>query len=101
MESLVREVAEESRGSVELRPQAAAPVPASRTGLIAVVGLGYVGLPSALALHQAGRSVLGIDVSARRLTEIRAGECDLTDADRARLGVLLAQAARLQGKRNP
>jgi UDP-N-acetyl-D-glucosamine dehydrogenase len=96
MESLVREVAEESRGSVELRPQAAAPVPASRTGLIAVVGLGYVGLPSALALHQAGRSVLGIDVSARRLTEIRAGECDLTDADRARLALALDERERFE-----
>ena len=32
---------------------------------IAVVGLGYVGLPTALAFHQAGFHVRGIDVSQR------------------------------------
>ena len=34
---------------------------------IGIVGLGYVGLPTALAFHAAGRRVLGIDASPARL----------------------------------
>jgi nucleotide sugar dehydrogenase len=50
-----------------------------------VVGLGYVGLPTALALHDAGRSVLGLEISASRVADIRTGEVDLLPADRSRL----------------
>lgn len=52
---------------------------------VAVVGLGYVGLPTALAFHAAGASVLGIDVNATRLNEIRSGRADLLASDRERL----------------
>ena len=37
---------------------------------VAVVGLGYVGLPTALAFQAAGRTVLGLDLSERRLADI-------------------------------
>lgn len=57
---------------------------------VAIVGLGYVGLPTALALHAAGARVLGIDVSERRLTVIRNGEADLLESDRERLATALA-----------
>lgn len=52
---------------------------------VAVVGLGYVGLPTALACHAAGMSVIGIDVSEERISEILDGTPDLLDADRRRL----------------
>jgi UDP-N-acetyl-D-glucosamine dehydrogenase len=52
---------------------------------VAVVGLGYVGLPTALAFHAAGRAVLGLDLSERRLDDIRGGRVDLVDSDRDRL----------------
>ena len=39
----------------------------------AVVGLGYVGLPVALALAREFAPVIGFDVSARRIGELRAG----------------------------
>ena len=52
---------------------------------VAVLGLGYVGLPTGLALREAGFDVLGIDVSERRLADIRAGDVDLLDRDRPRL----------------
>ncbi|HEY7830848.1 MAG TPA: nucleotide sugar dehydrogenase [Solirubrobacteraceae bacterium] len=45
--------------------------------VVAVVGLGYVGLPTAVALRQAGHRIVGIDVSARRLDAIRRGEVEL------------------------
>ncbi len=51
---------------------------------VAVIGLGYVGLPTALAFFAGGLSVLGIDVSADRLISVGAGLADLTDADRER-----------------
>jgi nucleotide sugar dehydrogenase len=52
---------------------------------VAIVGLGYVGLPTSLAYHAAGSRVLGIDLSAPRLAAIRSGQADLVAADRARL----------------
>ncbi len=52
---------------------------------VAVVGLGYVGLPTALALRAAGQRVVGMEISSERIAEIRAGSADLLDSDRARL----------------
>jgi UDP-N-acetyl-D-glucosamine dehydrogenase len=53
--------------------------------VVAVVGLGYVGLPTALALVEAGFSVVGCDVSENRLIAIKTGQVDLSEADHARL----------------
>src|SRR5689334_19984552 len=52
---------------------------------VAVLGMGYVGLPTSLALREAGFPVLGIDISEARLQDIRTGEADLLDRDRPRL----------------
>jgi len=57
---------------------------------VAIVGLGYVGLPTALAMHAAGARVLGVDVSDRRLDVIRNGEADLLDSDQDRLVTAMA-----------
>ena len=67
--------------------------PAS-VGTVAIVGLGYVGLPTALSLHQAGAAVVGIDVSAARLRSIRRGIVDLTASDHERLGRAVADPDR-------
>jgi UDP-N-acetyl-D-glucosamine dehydrogenase len=56
---------------------------------VAVLGMGYVGLPTSLALREAGFPVLGIDISAARLEDIRTGEADLLDRDRPRLDTAL------------
>ncbi|MFJ8538278.1 nucleotide sugar dehydrogenase [Streptomyces sp. NPDC093591] len=52
---------------------------------VAVVGLGYVGLPTALALLAAGNEVIGIDLSESRLEAIRRREVDLVPIDHQRL----------------
>jgi nucleotide sugar dehydrogenase len=52
---------------------------------VGVVGLGYVGLPTALAFHAAGLRVVGFDVGAERLGAIRARDVDLLDLDLSRL----------------
>jgi UDP-N-acetyl-D-glucosamine/UDP-N-acetyl-D-galactosamine dehydrogenase len=40
---------------------------------IAVIGLGYVGLPVAAAFARAGHRVIAFDISCERITELRAG----------------------------
>lgn len=52
---------------------------------VAIVGLGYVGLPTALGFREAGQSVLGIDVSPTRLARINDHDVDLIPEDRQRL----------------
>jgi UDP-N-acetyl-D-glucosamine dehydrogenase len=61
--------------------------PDRTTTTVAVLGLGYVGLPTALAFANAGLDVLGVDVSPKRLTDIAAGEVDLLPGDLTRLSV--------------
>jgi nucleotide sugar dehydrogenase len=56
---------------------------------VAIVGLGYVGLPTALAYHGANSRVLALDVSQRRIDVIKSNQADLLDIDRARLVVAL------------
>jgi UDP-N-acetyl-D-galactosamine dehydrogenase len=40
---------------------------------IAVIGLGYVGLPVAVSFARAGNAVVGFDIDARRIAELRSG----------------------------
>ncbi len=47
---------------------------AERRALIGIVGLGYVGLPLALAALRAGFSVLGFDVDPGRVAALNRGE---------------------------
>ncbi|MEN2740803.1 nucleotide sugar dehydrogenase [Microbacterium sp. X-17] len=74
-----------------LLPEAA--LPEDSLGLfdydVAIVGLGYVGLPTALAYHAAGTRVLALDVSAARLRTIRSQNADLLPNDRERLRAAL------------
>ena len=46
---------------------------------ICVVGLGYVGLPTAVAFHEAGFDVVGVDVSEATISKILVGENPLID----------------------
>lgn len=52
---------------------------------IAVVGLGYVGLPTALAFAEMGAEIIGCDLSEDRLTNIKTGDVDMLPRDRTRL----------------
>jgi UDP-N-acetyl-D-glucosamine dehydrogenase len=58
---------------------------------IAIVGLGYVGLPTAAALHGECERIIGIDVNEQRLAEIAALEADLAEPDEMRLKEALAE----------
>jgi UDP-N-acetyl-D-glucosamine dehydrogenase len=56
---------------------------------IAIVGLGYVGLPTALALADQGATIIGYDVSEARLANIKGGMVDLLARDHQRLSTHL------------
>jgi UDP-N-acetyl-D-glucosamine dehydrogenase len=81
----------------EVAAAAATPIAERATGRpstavkrVAIVGLGYVGLPTGIALADAGLDVVGIDVCERRLADIREGSADLLADDQERLAQVLA-----------
>jgi UDP-N-acetyl-D-glucosamine dehydrogenase len=49
----------------------------ARQATVAVVGLGYVGLPTVRAFHDAGFTVIGYDIDAAKIDKLRAGEAYL------------------------
>lgn len=49
------------------------------TSRVGVVGLGYVGLPLALAFTQAGYEVVGVDIDEDRVEALRDGQSYVTD----------------------
>ncbi len=52
---------------------------------IAVIGLGYVGLPVAAAFARAGVSVVGFDIDAKRISELKSGHDRTHEVDKADL----------------
>ncbi len=46
---------------------------------IGIIGLGYVGLPLAVAFAEAGHDVVGVDTDSRRLERLRRSESDVED----------------------
>lgn len=64
-----------------------------RRARVGVIGLGYVGLPLAVAFAQAGFRVLGFDVDRARVDALNAGICHIPDVDGDVLRVLVEQGA--------
>ena len=48
---------------------------------VGIIGLGYVGLPTAIGFHDAGFTVWGVDVSQRTVDMVRAGKNPTGDPD--------------------
>tara|TARA_B100000767_G_scaffold36284_1_gene30749 strand:+ start:10504 stop:11859 length:1356 start_codon:yes stop_codon:yes gene_type:complete len=48
---------------------------------VGIIGLGYVGLPTAIGFHDAGFNVWGVDVSERTVDMVRAGKNPTGDPD--------------------
>lgn len=55
---------------------------------IGIVGLGYVGLPLAVAFAEAGEDVIGVDVQPRRVEAIAAGRSHVEDIPDERLAAV-------------
>ncbi|WP_167203035.1 UDP-N-acetyl-D-mannosamine dehydrogenase [Actinomyces respiraculi] len=58
---------------------------------IAVIGLGYIGLPTAAVLARAGAEVVGVDVSERHVAAVNRGELPFVEDG---LGEVVADAVR-------
>jgi len=61
-----------------------------KSATIGIVGLGYVGLPLAVAFCEAGFRVLGIDVQQKRVDLVNQGESYIADVPGARLQAVVA-----------
>jgi UDP-N-acetyl-D-glucosamine dehydrogenase len=57
---------------------------------IGIVGLGYVGLPLAVAFAESGANVIGVDVDPRRVTAVRAGQTFIEDVPAPALAAMVA-----------
>jgi UDP-N-acetyl-D-glucosamine dehydrogenase len=67
---------------------------AARESRLAVIGLGYVGLPLAVTMAEAGYSVVGIDVDERKTRSVNEGVSYIEDVPTARVAELV-KAGRL------
>lgn len=56
---------------------------------VGVIGLGYVGLPLAVAFAEAGEQVVAVDVDRRKVSALTAGESYIEDISSERLGAAL------------
>src|SRR5215813_9291085 len=63
----------------------------SKTARFGVIGLGYVGLPLALTLSEAGFDVTGIDIDTNRVDSIVAGRSYITDITEQHLQQAISQ----------
>src|SRR5213593_1903240 len=61
---------------------------------VGLIGLGYVGLPLAVAFAESGATVIGVDLDVRRVAAVRAGESFIEDVPTERLAGLV-RAGRL------
>ena len=61
-----------------------------RSKVLAIIGLGYVGLPLAMAAVDAGWSVIGIEKSASRVDQLNSGSSPVEDISDARLAKAIA-----------
>ncbi len=65
---------------------------ATKKARIAVIGLGYAGLPAAAAFARAGFSVLGIDVDEAKVAQVNEGRSYLQDLPSSDLAVLVRES---------
>lgn len=61
----------------------------TRTAQIAVIGIGYVGLPLATAFAQAGFPTVGLDLDARKVESINRGESYIPDVETSLIRALV------------
>jgi UDP-N-acetyl-D-glucosamine dehydrogenase len=56
---------------------------------VGIVGMGYVGLPLAVSFAEAGEQVVGVDISAPRVAQLRQGESYIEDVPSSQLQSVL------------
>lgn len=76
-------------------PAAAEPATTPTDSRVAIIGLGYVGLPLAIALAEAGLEVVGIDANGPRVAELSSGRSPIDDITNERLTAALGDGLRI------
>lgn len=71
---------------------------AKKLGTVSVVGLGYIGLPTAAFFAQAGLNVIGVDVNQRYVDEINAGRVPFFEPGFASLLTQVVSAGHLKAQ---
>ena len=71
-----------------------------RSARVAVIGLGYVGLPIVLAFHEAGMHVIGFDIDQAKIDAIAAGRSYISHIGTGRIATLAA-SDRFEGTAEP
>lgn len=61
----------------------------NREAKIAVIGLGYVGLPLAVAFAAKGFDTIGIDLNKKRVSEVNSGKSYITDVESGEISALV------------
>jgi len=61
-----------------------------RSAYIAILGLGYVGLPLAAEFAEAGYRVTGVDIDRRKVRQLQEGRSYIPDVPSARIAALVA-----------
>lgn len=61
---------------------------ANRSAKIGIIGLGYVGLPLAVAFAQAGYEVIGLDLDSRKVEMLNKGHSYIPDVPTAQIATL-------------
>jgi UDP-N-acetyl-D-glucosamine dehydrogenase len=69
-----------------------------RSAHVAVIGLGYVGLPLAVSFAQAGYQVTGIDLDRRKVEAINSGASYIEDVPSEAVNVLVFGATETQAE---
>ena len=64
---------------------------------VAVIGLGYVGLPLAISFAEAGLAVTGVDANPARIDDLRRGHSPIDDISDERLAAALADGLTVRG----
>src|SRR4028118_1537464 len=76
--------------AVETRPQERL---ARRQALVGLIGLGYAGLPLAVAFAEAGFPVVGVDLRRDRVESLSDGHTYVEDVPSERLAPLIASGS--------
>ncbi len=84
--------------TIEPDPSPGARAPDDRR--VAVIGLGYVGLPLALAFAEAGLEVEGIDASDGRVAQLRAGDSPIDDIPSERILAAIGRGLTISATRD-
>jgi UDP-N-acetyl-D-glucosamine dehydrogenase len=62
---------------------------AKRSATVGIVGMGYVGLPLAIAAHKAGFSVIGFDIDAEKVRTINRGQSPIHTIDTKKVAAMI------------